>query len=499
MNSSKQIKWGALLSYFSIAFNIVSGLLYTPWMVETIGKSQYGLYTLANSLITMFLVDFGLSSATSRYLSKYNAEGNQEAAERFLGAVYKLYMAIDGVIFSVLLVMFFFLEEIYVNLTPTELAQFKVVYVISALFSVINFPFVTFNGILSAYEKFIPLKVIDLLYRVLNIGLTVVALLMGKGLYALVVVHACVGLLMLAIKFVVVRKSVPLKVKFGSAEKGLYKEIFSFSIWVTISIVTFQLIMNISPSILGVVANAGAIAVFGVVSTVYGYTYTITQAISGMFMPKVSQILIQPNAEEQLNSLLLTVGKFQQSINGLIVAGFAVVGKLFVNLWMGPDYLEAYWGAVLIIASSMFYSSLQIAHTTAIAMNKVKMIAFLDVIIGVLNVALSFPLSKKYGVLGACLAICVSYIVRVVICNFLYNRYLPVDIPAFVKKCYLRMSVPIVLTVLAGIGINRWIADGGWLVFFLKAGITAALYFVLVILLGYSSEERKAILRYIKR
>ena len=110
MNSSTQIRFGAILSYFAIAFNIVSGLLYTPWMVETIGKSQYGLYTLANSLITMFLVDFGLSSATGRYLSKYNAEGNRDAAERFLGAVYKLYLLIDTVIFCALVVIFFMLD-----------------------------------------------------------------------------------------------------------------------------------------------------------------------------------------------------------------------------------------------------------------------------------------------------------------------------------------------------------------------------------------------------
>lgn len=499
MNSTKQIKFGAILSYFAIAFNIISGLLYTPWMVETIGKSQYGLYTLANSLITIFLVDFGLSAATSRYLSKYNAEGNKEAAEQFLGAIYKLYMIIDGVLFAVLLGIFFFLEQIYVKLTPAELEQFKVVYIISALFSVINFPFVTFNGILTAYEKFVPLKVIDLLYRVMNIGFTIVALLMGKGLYALVTVHAAVGLLVLVLKYIVIRKTVPLKIKFGSAEKGIYKEIFSFSLWSTVSTLALRLVFNITPSILGVVANSTAIAVFGVVTTLEGYTYTITSAINGMFMPRISKLLTQENGDKDLNALFLSVGKFQFVLNGLIVAGLFVVGKSFISLWMGEDYLQAYYGILLVVLPGMFYNSLQIANTTMIVQKKVKTVAYVNVATGVINVLLSFPFSKIFGVWGACLSICVAYTVRAVSLNIIYHRELPLNIPAFVKKCYLRMSVPIVLTVLAGIGINRWIADGGWLVFFLKAGIMAALYFVLVIVLGYSSEERKAILRYIKR
>ena len=125
--SNRQIRMGAILSYLAIVINIASGLLYTPWMVKMIGQSQYGLYTLANSLISLFLVDFGLSSATARYVSKYHAENNEESVNNFLGIVYKLYLIIDAVIFIVLIVVFLFIETIYKNLTPTELLQFKVV------------------------------------------------------------------------------------------------------------------------------------------------------------------------------------------------------------------------------------------------------------------------------------------------------------------------------------------------------------------------------------
>lgn len=494
MNGSKQIKIGAMLSYFAIAFNIISGLLYTPWMVETIGKSQYGLYTLANSLITLFLVDFGLSSATGRYLSKYNAEGNREAAERFLGAVYKLYLLIDAVIFTILLVLFFFLDVIYVNLTPAELEQFKVVYVISALFSVINFPFVTLKGILTAYEKFVPLKVIDLVYRVFNIGFTVIALLLGQGLYALVAVHAGVGLLVIVLKYLVIRKTVPLKVNFKATEKGIYKEIFSFSVWVTISSLAMRLVFNITPSILGIVASSAAIAVFGIVTTIEGYTYTITTAINGMFMPRISKIMTKENAADDLNPLFLNVGKFQFVLNGLIVAGFAVVGQSFIRLWMGPDYSQAYYGILLVVAPGLFYNSLQIANTTMVVEKKVKTTALVNIATGLINVALSFPLSKLFGVIGACVSICIAYIVRAVSLNIIYHKVLPLDIPGFVKNCYFRMSIPVALTILCGFVLNYFVSDGGWLVFLFKAGVTVVIYFVLTFVIGLNKQEQAKIL-----
>ena len=305
MSDNKQLKLGALLSYLSIFINIAAGLLYTPWMVEQIGQSQYGLYTLANSLITLFLVDFGLSSATARYISKYRAEDNQQKIDDFLGAVYKLYLGITAVIFVALVVLFFFIDAIYVELTSAELQQFKVVYIIVASFSVFNFPFVTFNGILTAYEKFIQLKLADILYRVSFVAGTVIALMLGRGLYTLVSLHALVGLLIIIYKFIVIRKFVPARVNFAYSDRGMYKDIFSFSIWVTVSSLAQRMIFNITPSILGITASSASIAVFGIVTTVESYIYTITTAINGMFMPKISRLVVED--EEKLKPLMLNV------------------------------------------------------------------------------------------------------------------------------------------------------------------------------------------------
>ena len=114
---SNQLKLGAVLSYLSIGVNVLAALIYTPWMIAQIGKSQYGLFTLANSLITLFLIDFGLLlAATSRYVSLYRAQGNQEKVDQFLGAVYKLYLLVDALIFFALLLVYFFIDQICVKL-----------------------------------------------------------------------------------------------------------------------------------------------------------------------------------------------------------------------------------------------------------------------------------------------------------------------------------------------------------------------------------------------
>lgn len=161
MSSGKQIKMGATISYVALLINILVTIFYTPWMVNKIGRENYGLYTLAISLISVFMLDFGLSSAVARFISKYRAEGRIDKIEQFVGAVFKLYFLIDIVLLVILIVIFVFLETIYKGLSSSELKLFKILYLIVAGFNLISFPMTPLSGILSAYEKFAQLKICD--------------------------------------------------------------------------------------------------------------------------------------------------------------------------------------------------------------------------------------------------------------------------------------------------------------------------------------------------
>lgn len=497
MSNNKQIKIGAILSYFSIALNVIAGLIYTPWMIEQIGQDDYGLYTLANSLITLFLVDFGLGSATSRYVSKYRAEGRQDKIDSFLGAVYKLYLIIDAIIFTALVVVYFLLDRIYVKLNPEELEKFKVIYIMAASFAVVNFPFVTYNGILNAYEKFIQLKFADVLYRVSLIVLTVAALLLGRGVYGLVLVHAMVGLITIAYKFIVIKK-LPIRVNFQSKDFRIYKDLFGFSIWVTVATLAQRLVFNITPSILGAVASSGAIAVFGIVTTIEGYTYTITSALNGMFMPRISRIYQEGNAERNIFPLFLTVGKFQFALNGLIVAGFAVLGMHFIDLWMGSEYRAAYYGILLVTIPGMFYNSLEVANTAMVYQKRVKLQAYIGIAVGLLNVMLSIALSSIWGAVGACLSIFAAYTFRAVAYNVVCWKVMGFDMPRFARKCYLRMSIPVILTIVFGIFLNCAVPDIGWRMFALKCMAVAVFYCVMIFTVGLENMERKSCIAFLK-
>lgn len=496
---NKQIKIGAVISYIAIIVNILAGLIYTPWMISKIGQSQYGLYTLANSLITLFLVDFGLSSATARYISNYRAKNQDTEISSFLGAIYKLYGIIDIIFFFVFAFLYIFLDKIYVGLTVNELKQFRIVFLIIAVYNLINFPFVTLNGILTSYEKFIQLKLADLLYKVLVVVFSVGVLLLGGGLYGLVSSTAIVGGLTIIYKIILVKTKINVRINFRKTDFKIYKSIFSFSLWVTIASLAQRLIFNITPTILGVVSSSSAIAVFGVVTSIEGYVYTISTAINGMFMPTVSKIYTEDAAEEKMMPLLIKVGRFQFALNALIIIGWILMGRQFIDLWVGPSYDMAYLSILLVIFPGLFFNSLQISNTAMIVQNKVKFQAIVSMICGIINVIFSFILSSKWGALGASVSICIAYFLRAIIYNVATQKIMKFNMIQFIKQCYLKMGIPFLTTLCIGGLVNYFWGGNGWIILAIKALIISIIYVVFIFFLGLNKEERKRILQKLKK
>lgn len=231
---TKQIKFAAIISYAAIFINIIITLLYTPWMVSKIGKSNYALYTLANTLISVFLMDFGIGSVVSRFISKYRAEGQEEKANQLLGLVAKIFLFIDLLILIVLAVIFFFLQDIYKGLTEQEIQTFKLVFLVVAGNSVISFPFTVLTGIFNAYERFIELKLCDLFQKLFSIVLIILSILLFCDVVILVACYAVSSIFTIAIKLIIIKRKVPqLKVDFKYRDRNLLKQIFAFSVWVS--------------------------------------------------------------------------------------------------------------------------------------------------------------------------------------------------------------------------------------------------------------------------
>lgn len=445
MNSSKQLRLGAFLSYLSIGLNIAIGLFYTPWMIKCIGQADFGLYTLALSVISLFVFDFGLSSAVTRFLSKYIAEGNQEKANKFLGLVYRLYLFIDVALLIFLSLLFLFIPFIYKELSADELDKFKIIYVFAALFSVLSFPFIPVNGVLTAHEKFVQIRTCDIAHKLVIVVAMSICLLIGCGLYALVIVNALAGLMTILFKLICITKTTKQKVCIRYFNKKEFGEIVGFSGWVTLIALSQRCIFNLAPSILGAMSGSISIAIFGIANTLEGYAFTFASALNGMFLPRVSRIVSDKTGD--ILPLMIRVGRLQIYVIGLVVFGFICYGQEFIHFWVGDSFAISYICSIFIILPSFLQLPQDIGLQTIYAKNEVKSLAFVYTVMALCNVLFAIILVPIFGSLGICFSIGVSYVLRTIGMDIILFKKISINIFEYIKKTYVSIC-PWIMTVL---------------------------------------------------
>lgn len=495
----KQMLLGAMLSYGTIAFNMIAGLLYTPWVIRTVGNGQYALYTLAMSIINIFMLDFGLGQAVSKFLSEYYARGQTEKVNRFMAIVYKVFAAISAGIAVGLGIFYCNIERVYGNLTGTELDIFRRLFIMVSVYSVSSFPFTTFQGILMANEQFVAVKLCSFGQKLLDVVLVVAALLAGCGVYALVMVHALSNLLFLLVQYAIIKRKLGMSIDFSCWDQDMAKSLFDFSRWVTVGNIASRFIFNIMPTLITVFHNSAAVTAFSLSAVLEGYVFSFAEAVNGMFLPVISRTLSGDHPEKELSKLMNRMGLFHIGTIGLIFLGFLCLGREFVSLWMGPGYETIWICTVFLVFPSILDIPQQTARTALLAKGIVKEQAQIYLGMALVNIGLSLFLIPRMGAAGAAVSVCCAYLFRTGAFNRLYHKRLQIDLKSFWGRVYGRWMITAAFTVPAGNAISHMTAAEGWGGLLVKIILIAILYSVIFLLVGIPREGKKYLGNLLKR
>jgi O-antigen/teichoic acid export membrane protein len=451
--SKTNIRLGTVLGYVALLVNVAYGLFFTPWIISSIGKSVYGVYTIVNTLISLFLVDFGLSTTTNVFLSKYRAQGKIEEAKRFAQVVFKIYIILDAIIFAAFACAYFLIPYIYKGLTDNEIVLLKNSFLIVAAFSLISFPSSLFTGILQSYEKFIAIKTINIASKLATMGLTALFLVLGWSVYGVVAAHAIAGMLAIIAQIILTLKTPIRASPKTKITRDLFKAIVSFSLYTALASLGSRLVFVTIPTILGVVSNSNEIAEFGIVTTLEQYVYLFSTVMSGLFIPKIMREREKTKDPKRLEALAIRVGRIQLFVIGLIFVGFLSCGNEFLEIWMsGEDFGYSYIGLLLIIVYQLLFIPLLIYNTAATADPRaIKRLAVFYLIRGVAVSGLAFLFGWLWGSIGACISIATIRLLGFPIEWVIYHKYLGVTPGKFYKDVYISF-IPGFL-VASGVGL----------------------------------------------
>lgn len=472
------IKNGAIISYFSILFSIIAGLLYTPWLVNKIGSSNYGLYALIGAYLSYFIIDFGIGSAIAKFLSEYRIKKDLENINKFLSTTLLIYLLIDLFILIIIILSYFLLSDIFLSLNKNELETLKIIYSIAAIFSILNFPFLIQNGILLAYEKFVYVRVIDLICKILIISITVLAINLKQGIYSLVLINGLISFIISILKYFYIKKNFKFSINVKLFHSTIAKNIFKFSIWAFIISVAQRLLINAAPTIIGIYSGTTQIAIFAIALSFEAYIWTFANALNGLFIPKLTKFKIENQSKKVILELMIKVGRIQLLVIGFFIIFFIIFGKSFINLWMGKNYTESYYVALLLICPGIITLTQEIALSLLFVESKLKYRAYLFLFASIISIIVGCVLAPTYGAFGTAIGIVVALIIcHVIGMNIVYYKVLKLNILHFFKQCHLKLIIPVSLVTSISYILQTLFPVNSWNLFILHSILFTCLFY----------------------
>lgn len=447
-----QIKAGAFLGYLTIGLNNIIGLLYTPFMLRMMGQSEYGLYSLAASVIAYLTIfDFGFGNAIVRYTAKLRAEGNQEKQFEMFGVFWLLYLLIGFVAFLIGVVICYNTDYLFnASMSIDEIKKMRIILLLMICNLAFTFPMSIFGSIITAYENFVFQKVINLIRIVLNTLLMIVLLLMGYKAIGMVVVITLFNVLTLSTNawFCFYRLHIKLRFKMSKIDWSFLKEISVYSFWIFLNAIIDRIYWDSGQFILGVFAGAAVIAVYAVAIQLVNMYKSFSTTLSGLYLPKITAMITNGESNDKISDLFIRTGRIQYIILAFILSGFVVFGNIFVKLWAGPDYVNSYYIALILFVPFTVPLIQNVGITILQAKNKMKFRSVLYLIISLLSLGISIPLGKLYGGIGCAIGTSSALLIgQIIIMNIYYQRELKLNIVKFWREIGKMSIVPTLLCV----------------------------------------------------
>ena len=434
-----QRKLGTIISYLQMVLTMVVSVIYTPYMIQKLGRSEYGLYnTVASTISMLSILNLGFSSGYIKYYSVYKKNKDTASISRLNGLFIQIFSIIGLIALTCGLYIANHLELVFKNgLTSDEYSLAKTLMIILTLNLAITFPMSVFSNIISAHERFVVLKLIGIMKTVCGPLVTIPLLLYGFRSVAIVMVNVGFSLTADIIYFYYVLFILHEKFVWNGHNKALLIELAAYTSFIAINIIVDQINWNIDKLVLARYKGTVAVAIYTVGYTLNTYYNMVSTAVSGVFTPLVHGIVnefkdCKDEQRARLTNVFSKVGRVQFLILGLFGTGLILFGKQFIAVWAGKGFDEAYYVVLLLAIPATVPLIQNVGIEIQRAMNKHKFRSVAYLIMALLNLVVSIYLCQLWGPVGCAIGTGASMILaNGIIMNIYYYRHCNIDVICF--------------------------------------------------------------------
>jgi O-antigen/teichoic acid export membrane protein len=440
-----------IFNWSSQGCEIALGFLIAPFLINRMGDTNYGLWTVIGALTGYFgVLDFGTRTSVGRFIAFHRAKGDFERVNATFNTAGILLVGVGILaLLGMLLIQLLFFDLFRVP--EGEINNSRLSLLLVSLSLALNFPLALFDATLWGFQRFDLMNSINIVETVLRALLTF-CLIKGES--------DLITLAWITLGTTVVSGLLKAYLSF-SQESRLYphpryvrlrevRNIFGYGIWHGMTAWGTICSARVNPIVIGSCLGVAMVTPFSLANRLVNYTNQLFIGIRSVLTPAATTLHAQETKDWQKN-LMIQGGKYNSLLALFIISLFLCLGPAFLSLWIGPRlaYASNYLNILVLGLFLPLTQSATFSMLFGIARHKI--LGWMSLLEMVATPLLAIILIWPWGLTGACLAqaltgtLCRGVVPMIYSCRLIH---LPL-------RSYLTQAVflPILLTMVPFLGL----------------------------------------------
>ncbi|MBT9538265.1 oligosaccharide flippase family protein [Thiobacillus sp.] len=429
-------------------------LFTTPFIVNTLGESSYGVLTLITAIVGYFaFLDLNVTAGSVKYVAEHHATGNVLRRNQTLTSGMALYLII-GLAGCGLVLLFTdaLLDSVFA--IPAHLRgeaeQALVFAAFGFLFGQLQ---IYLNSVPQSIRRYDQSALLESIFGVLTPLAMVLTLWLGYGLVEIVAVRVLISVVNNAVLLGMIRRLLPDFVLVKPDQQTLIV-LGKFSGFAYLSRLATVAYAQGDKLILGALTSMSALTHYAVPFMLVNRVFALSYRLGGVLFP-VASALAANREIDRLRELYLYAARYVFFINVSLALMLTTLAHEILLYWIGPTLATGGAAVLTLITFASLIDSLTNAPSLVNdGLGQPHITGGFAVSRALLGVALTLLLVKEFGMMGAAWAqLVVSVLMTVLFLGYVHGRSVPVRLRDYVRVV-VAPSLPILAIALGMVAIR---------------------------------------------
>ncbi len=479
-----------LISYITIAVNILFSIWHTPYLLKYLGDTNVGVRNFALTIANyLALFSFGMGGAYLRFLALEKKKRGSEA-EKKTNALFLLLLLVAGTLVFVCGTTLSILIRNNTVSVNTEYAGqeglISSILFICTISTSIAIPGAIFPLILDSKEEFLWKNLVTLIAAVLSPIISVLVLVIygnkGTSIDSLTIYVSVAALLVDLIVIFVngLFCFAKLKTKFSfKFKKDDFKQVldivkFSFYVFLITTIISIN--GSSDKIILGSLVSYSAVTIYSLSQLFDSYLRIAENSVGNICAPAYSRLAVENNSAE-INRIFKISTEATILICATIIGGYISCGENFIMSWLGKERISVFYYSLPLLISNFILIGSTLSFPIHRAYGKLKTPAFIYLITFVFNIGISVGLVFVIGIWGCIIGTVFSYISETIFISIFNKRKLDIEQKSYWKNILIYSLISFIPAGLIYAIFKIWPLDiSSWVLTIIKGTIYLVIY-----------------------